>query len=366
MLVIDEVGQYVSRSVDKIDDLRALVEQFGKVGKNRVRRGLAVAPVWLVVTAQEKLEEVVAALDSKRVELARLQDRFRRRVDLSPADIREVATRRVLQKTPDGAATLRRLYDTHRGQLAAACQLERTHRPSAVEEQTFVDFYPYLPHHVDLSIDIVSGLRVQPGGPRHLGGRNRTIIKQAYEMLVSDRTRLAEAPVGTPVTLDRVYELVEQNLPTERRKDIADIAARPWASPWPLRVVKALTLLEAVRDLPRTAPHIAALLVDAVGTPQPRREVELALRELEEAQFVRQAQDGYKLQTVPERNWEAERRGLLEPRPGERQGILRERLQEILQDPHLHAYRYKNCAASAWPPRSTARPWEMPTASAYN
>jgi hypothetical protein len=125
LFVVDEVGQYVSRSVDKIEDLRALVEEFGKEGKNRVRRREAVAPVWLVVTAQEKLEEVVAAIDSKRVELARLQDRFRHRVDLSPADIREVATRRVLQKRPEGAAALRRLYEAHRGQLGAACRLER-------------------------------------------------------------------------------------------------------------------------------------------------------------------------------------------------------------------------------------------------
>ncbi len=40
---------------------------------------------------------MVAAIDSKRVELAKLQDRFRYRV-ISPPDIREVATKRVLAK----------------------------------------------------------------------------------------------------------------------------------------------------------------------------------------------------------------------------------------------------------------------------
>ena len=43
---------------------------------------------------------MVAAIDSKRVELAKLQDRFRYRVDLAPSDIREVATKRVLAKKP--------------------------------------------------------------------------------------------------------------------------------------------------------------------------------------------------------------------------------------------------------------------------
>lgn len=75
--IIDEVGQYVARSADKIEDLRAVVEQFGKVGKNLLKAKKIDAPAWIIVTSQEKLEEVVAALDSKRVELAKLQDRFK-------------------------------------------------------------------------------------------------------------------------------------------------------------------------------------------------------------------------------------------------------------------------------------------------
>ena len=91
--VIDEVGQHVARSGDKIEDLRATVEEFGKVGKNLRKEGKIIAPIWIVVTSQEKLEEVVAAIDSKRVDLAKLQDRFPNRVDLDPSDISEVATK---------------------------------------------------------------------------------------------------------------------------------------------------------------------------------------------------------------------------------------------------------------------------------
>ena len=191
VFIIDEVGQYVARSADKIEDLRAVVEQFGKVGKNRLKAKKAVAPTWIVVTSQEKLDEVVAAIDSKRVELAKLQDRFKFRVDLAPSDIREVATRRVLAKKEDAIPLLRDLYRQHQGQLNAACRLERTTRKSEVTEEDFVQFYPYLPHYVELSIGIMSGIRLQPGAPRHYGGSNRTIIKQAYEMLVSERTALA-------------------------------------------------------------------------------------------------------------------------------------------------------------------------------
>ncbi len=346
VFIIDEVGQYVARSAEKIEDLRAVVEQFGKESNNRVKARQAPAPVWIIVTSQEKLDEVVAAIDSKQVQLAKLQDRFKYHVDLAPADIREVATRRVLSKKPEAAAALRALFAAHQGLLNAACHIERTTRQSDVREDDFVQFYPYLPHYIDLSIDIVSGIRLQPGAPKHLGGANRTIIKQAYEMLVNERTAMADRPIGTLVTLDRVYELVEGNVGSEKQKDVSDIAQRFQSDPadggWAARTAKALCLLEYVRDLPRTPANLAAVLVERVDAGQPLAEVEAALERLKTAQFVRETEEGYKLQTAQEKNWQTERRKYLDPSPRERNEIKRDLLAEIFADPRLKTYRFEN------------------------
>src|SRR5438874_2109351 len=226
VFIIDEVGQHVARSGDKIEDLRATVEEFGKVGKNLLKQRKIVAPCWVVVTSQEKLDEVVAAIDSKRVELAKLQDRFRHRVDLAPSDIREVATKRVLAKKQGAVPALKTLFADNQGTLNSALKLERTARRTEVSGDDFVQFYPYPPHYIDLCIGIMSGIRLQPGAPRHYGGSNRTIIKQAYEMLVSERTAFARRPVGSLVTLDKVFELVEGNLSNEKRTDLHEIAER--------------------------------------------------------------------------------------------------------------------------------------------
>ena len=257
VFIIDEVGQHVARSGDKIEDLRATIEEFGKVGKNLLKARKITAPCWIVVTSQEKLDEVVAAIDSKRVELAKLQDRFRYRVDLAPSDIREVATKRVLAKKAEAEKPLKKLFSENQGQLNAALRLERTARRSDINESDFIHFYPYPPHYIDLCIGIMSGIRLQPGAPRHYGGSNRTIIKQAYEMLVSDRTAFAKKPIGALVSLDKVFELVEGNLSNEKRTDIHQISERFKGDGedrgWALRVAKAICLLEFVRDLPRTA-----------------------------------------------------------------------------------------------------------------
>ncbi len=343
--IIDEVGRYVSRSADKIEDLRAVVEQFGRVSKNLVKAGKAPAPVWIVVTSQEKLDEVVAAIDSKRVELAKLQDRFKHRVDLAPADIREVATKRVLAKKDAATGVLKKLFKDNEGTLRMATRLERTSRKSDFSKDEFVDFYPYLPYQIELSIDIMSGIRLQPGAPRHLGGSNRTIIKQAYEMLVSERTGLAKQPIGKLVTVDKIYELVEGNLSSEKQKDISDITETFRSQPngaMTARVAKTVALLEFVRDLPRTESNIAASLVDEVGQPAPLEQVQQAVNKLADAQFLRKTDQGWKLQTAQEKNWDIERRGYLEPRPKARNDIIRETLLAIFSEPKLKTYRFRD------------------------
>ena len=96
VFVIDEVGQFVARDVQKMLDLQAVVQSLGRVGRGKM---------WLVVTSQEKLNELVGGLDDTRVELARLMDRFPQQlqVHLEPSDISEVTSKRVLVEERRGA-----------------------------------------------------------------------------------------------------------------------------------------------------------------------------------------------------------------------------------------------------------------------
>ena len=100
IFIIDEVGQYVAYSQDRLENLRAVVEEFAREGSNRLRAKEISAQPWFMVTSQERLDEVLSAIgDQRRVSIAKVRDRFQHEVDLSPADVREVAARRVLYKT---------------------------------------------------------------------------------------------------------------------------------------------------------------------------------------------------------------------------------------------------------------------------
>jgi hypothetical protein len=164
-------------------------------------------------------------------------------------------------------------------------------------------------------------------------------------MIVSDRTKLGEQGVGALVTLDNVYELVEGNIPSEKQKDILDIqqcfALDKDYPKLAVRVAKALCLMEFVRDLPRTPRNVAVLLLERVGEIAPVVAVEAVLKRLKSAQFVRETDEGWKLQTAQEKNWEQEKRGYASVKQSERNEILRRFVKEIFEASKARQYNYK-------------------------
>ena len=210
------------------------------------------------------------------------------------------------------------------------------------EPGSFAEFHPYLPHHIDtLSIDIVAGIRLQPGADRTIGGATRTIIKQAYEILVNNRTRLADQPVGTLVTLDKLFELLEPSLSTEVRKDVDDVDRKFADTPWCSKVIRAVVLLSFVKDLPRTAQNIAALLYPNVEAPSPLPDVEAAIELLVEAEHLHDSEEGYKLLTAPEKSWQSEKKNV-PVKPRNREDLVAQLLDKIFEEPVFKTYRYQS------------------------
>ena len=189
MFVVDEVGQFVARDVQKMLDLQAIVQQLGIKGRGKM---------WLVVTSQERLGELVSGLDDKRVEHARLMDRFPGplQVHLEPSDISEVTSRRVLSKNAAAQAALGALFDEHRTRLTEHTRLTADVKLPELTRDRFIDLYPLLPYEIDLIISVVSGLRTQGGTSPHVGGANRTIIKLAQQLLINPEVALADQPLG--------------------------------------------------------------------------------------------------------------------------------------------------------------------------
>ncbi|MFO0757505.1 MAG: BREX system P-loop protein BrxC [Byssovorax sp.] len=325
LFVIDEVGQFVARDVQKMLDLQAIVQSFGVRGRGKQ---------WVVVTSQEQLRELVSGLDDKKIELARLMDRFPLQVHLEPSDISEVTSRRVLAKNAAAQAALGKLFDEHRGRLTEHTRLTADIKLPELSRDAFVDLYPLLPYQIDLIIQVVSGLRTQGGASKHVGGANRTIIKLAQQVLINPAVNLASSPVGALARLDHVYDLVEGNIGSEVRAKISAIAREvehPLAQP----VAKVICLLQYVKSVHRSAENIAAALTPSVGADSQLASVKEALEQLEAAHKIRRGDDGYRIPTPAEDDWERYRNGIT-PKPGDAHRLHAEVLTSFFQPQPAH------------------------------
>jgi hypothetical protein len=325
MFVIDEVGQFVARDVQKMLDLQAVVQSLGVRGRGKH---------WIVVTSQEKLGELVSGLDDKKIELARLMDRFPLQVHLEPSDISEVTSRRVLSKNAGAQKVLGELFDEHRGRFTEHTRLTADIKLPELTRESFIDLYPLLPYQIDLIIQVVSGLRTQGGASKHVGGANRTIIKLAQQLLINPAVNLADQPIGSVARLDQVYDLVEGNIGSEVRAKISAISKElehPLAQP----VAKVICLLQYVKSVHRTAENIAAALHSGVAGDSQLAAVKDALRQLEAANKVRLGDDGYRIPTPAEDDWERIRNGI-NPKPGDAHRIYSEVLSAFWQPQPSH------------------------------
>jgi hypothetical protein len=300
VFIVDEVGQYVARDEKRLFDLMGLAHA---VQKQKGR-------IWLVVTSQEKLDVIVDALEGRRVELARLRDRFPITVDLAPSDIEEVVARRVLEKSAEGADAIRRLFHAHRNQLSENVRLDSATRQRDLTESDFVRLYPLLPYQVQLFIDTVSLHRARGGVTAMMGGSNRTLIKLAQQLVVHRETRLGDQEVGALATAAMAYGVLESIIPTAWQAEIHRVAERHGREAIPTQVAKAVALVGGVQALKMEAQNIAVLLHPGVAAESLRDEVAKALQQLTQEEVLRHTDQGYKLQSPEEKDWERERRGI--------------------------------------------------------
>ena len=310
-LVIDEVSQYVLNNRDRTDRLRAFASALGSTLHGKA---------WLLALGQQKLDE--AAGDTF---LSWAKDRFppQLQVHLAPTNIRDVVHQRILAKTADGAAQLRELFDRHRADLklyAYGCE--------DTTADAFVDVYPLLPGQIELILRITSVLRTRSSRAQGDDQAIRGLLQLLGELF--RRQLLAEAPIGTLVSLDRVYEVQYTALDADTQASMARIQAQCTGegSELMLRTAKAVALLELIQDTdPTTEALVAKCLAERMDGGNQQGAVRQALEELRRHNLLHYSEkDGFKIQSTAGEEWERDRADF----PFSRQDLSKQ-LQESLK-----------------------------------
>jgi hypothetical protein len=290
VFVADEVGVWAGSNLDRIEQLRSLVETISVKGNGRI---------WLVATSQEKLSAVVSNAPTSDAQLTRdllqrLEARYQTNVHLESSEVGSVIEVRILRKKPTARPALERIWSERQQQLRDVADppgLDLGASYPHADRDPFVRDYPFLPYQIEAAADIFGGMR----GVKVSSGA-RSMIR-----VVFDATKtLADRPLGAVVSWDQIFDSAnrdnefadEQYLGSQGLTYLAtadrDVKNAPLQCP--ARVLKVLWLVQQTRRIPRTPANLARLLVDDLDADVLKLEQDVAatLEALAAKDYVRQ------------------------------------------------------------------------------
>ncbi|HWB79962.1 MAG TPA: BREX system P-loop protein BrxC [Nannocystaceae bacterium] len=308
-LVIDEVSQYVHHDNQRMLGLQSFVQELGQRMKGKA---------WLLATGQQQLEE---SADPQGV--GKLKDRFpdHLRVHLAATNIRDVVHRRLLKKDPAREKPLRDLFARHRSDLKL-----HGYKCGEITEEDFVEVYPMLPEQIDLLMQITTQLRARSTRMQGDDHAIRGLLQLLGELF--RQRNLAEEEVGTLVTLDEIYEILQSALDADTQTTLARIFSDPERPRDELidRVAKAVSLLELLQEkgVATTSELVASCLYRRLGAGNDEPKVRDALEMLRERGHLSLSEKlGYKIQSSAGQEWQRER---------DRIGVTPENRSRAIQD----------------------------------
>lgn len=317
---IDEISQFIGGDGRLLLELQAIVEEFGQKGKGKL---------FLGVTSQEQLQQLIPGVLEKEAEESKVIDRFPHRFDLTSENLDKVVRDRVLSKKGEFTGILGDLYEEHKDILSARYKLDSSQSLKSITRENFIDCYPFLPYQLDILPEMFKSLG--KGSSDQLAGGERTLIDVTQSVL-KDEEYLYNEELGALVTLDMIFEEISNDIPNADVKSIREARPKDTDTEVARRVLKSLYLLQQLPWVPNTADNIATSLQTELGrTKQLEGEVEDALDALVAAGYVGRSEEGYRFLRETERELENEIKGI-EVGPGDIRRASKKFLNDILKD----------------------------------
>jgi len=276
IFIIDEVGQYVVARDDLILNLDGLAKNI---------KNLGMGHAWIIATAQQTLTEDDPRAATNTAKLFKLKDRFPVSIDLEASDIRVICYKRLLGKSAAGKSALGDLFDKHGPQFRYATELKNTrYYKSELDRDIFIKYYPFLPHHFDILLQLLARLAKTRGGVGL-----RSAIKVIQDVLVDPgKVRkgarlLADENIGVLASAVTLYDTLRADIdkPFPHIINGVDRVEKVFGSDsLHCQVAKAVSVLQILEDFPVSRENVAAMIHPAVDAPSLGDDVNKAVEDL--------------------------------------------------------------------------------------
>ena len=324
---VDEVGQFIADNTQHMLALQTIVETLGVATSERA---------WVFVTSQEAIDRIVGDAGQKQgVDFSKIIARFKFRIALSSADVREVIQRRLLEKNEAGTAALREFYHAQKDSMRTVFGFREGAKSVAYkDEEAFVYSYPFPAYQYDLLQDALHGLGEHNAFVgKHVSRGERSMLEMFQDVgkACKDKELFAFAP------FDAMYDGIRSTLYTGLIMAINQ-AERNLDDPLAIRVLKALLLVKYVKEFKPTIENLKILLADNLDSDSAAFEARLreSLARLERETYLRRTGEVYEYLTNDEKDAEEEIRRISVDFQQYRKFLSEYLFSEVLKSSKIH------------------------------
>ena len=295
---VDEVGQYIADNVKLMTNLQTIAESLASRCSGRS---------WIIVTAQEDMNSIIGDMTKQQGnDFSKIQARFSNRLKLTSADVAEVIQIRLLSKVDGAKPDLAKIYDQQVNNFKTLFDFAdgSKHYKNFRDKEHFVSCYPFVPYQFDLfqtAIRHLSEHNTFEGKHSSVGERSMLGVFQevAKQILTKE--------LGEIATFDLMFEGLRTALKAQIQHAII-VAERNLDNKFAVQLLKALFLVKYVKDFKATVRNLCVLMMNDFGKDLPtlRKEVEAALRLLEQQTYIQRNGDTYEFLTNEEKDIEEE------------------------------------------------------------
>ena len=294
LFMIDEVGQFVGSSTDKLLNLQTIFEELGSKCKGKV---------WVVCTGQEALDKVIKVREAA---FSKIQDRFRLRLSLSSSSVGEVIQKRILTKKSDVGKKLEKVYDKHESELRNLFSFQgaRSDVKGFESDAEFAACFPFVPYQFLVVKNVFVEIRNHAIKGANMSSGERSMLSGFQEAVKSVLRRDENALVPFYCFFESLYSFLDVDVRNVFERCEQAASAHAGLEPGDLNLLKLLYLLRYIDDVPSNKENLTILMADAIDVDKIklREQVAASLQRLQDENYVGQNDEIYVFLTNEEQD----------------------------------------------------------------
>lgn len=300
VFLADEIGQFIANDSHLMLNLQTITEDLGTYCNGKA---------WVIVTAQEDIDSMVADIADRQNDFSKIQGRFKTRLSLSSVNADEVIRERILKKNSVGRETLEALYDSKEMQIQNVVDFkDATDQKKFTSAKEFAEIYPFLPYQFTLLSQVLNAIRLNSSSGKHLSEGERSMLGASQQAVISVMNKQDGALVPFYRFYDDLVKFLDHThaIVISRAEENNVLNPNKEQDNFTVNVLKTLFLLKYVSNIPLTSGNIASLMVNDIGADRIalKLKVEESLRLLEKEQLITKSQDRYEFLTDEEQDIE--------------------------------------------------------------